>query len=189
VTDKLSQVGWLVFIQSFKGFNLEVAREFSKTFDGTRVKVGDVQFQVNEEFISQATGLPQSGDKWFKNMKVKNIPWRSLLAYKKSQYHIKGIPLELFHTRWHGLLLIIKQFITCEGRYGLIFYFHIRLLMVFLGFRLDFPFYLHRSLQKMSKFYQRPNQNPETSLFHHGLIRTLVECHLASVGDNWENFW
>jgi hypothetical protein len=39
VTDKLTQVGWLVFIQSFKGFNLEVAREFSKTFDGTRVKV------------------------------------------------------------------------------------------------------------------------------------------------------
>ena len=66
VTHKHSEVGGLVFVQSFKGFNLEVAREFSKTFDGTRVKVKDVQFQVNEEFISQAIGLPKSEDKWFK---------------------------------------------------------------------------------------------------------------------------
>jgi hypothetical protein len=40
----------------------------------------------------------------------------------------------------------------------------------------------------MSKFYQWPSQNPETSLFHHGLIRTLVEFHLTSTGDNWEIF-
>jgi hypothetical protein len=65
-----------------------------------------------------------------------------------------------------------------------IFYFHIRLLMVFLGFRLDLSFCLHISLQKMSKFYQLLNKNPETNLFHHGLIHTLVECHLASVGDS-----
>jgi hypothetical protein len=60
--------------------------------------------------------------------------------------------------------------------------------MVFLGFGLDRPFYLHRILQNISKFYQCPNQNPETSLFHRGLICTLVEFHLASVGYNWENF-
>jgi hypothetical protein len=40
----------------------------------------------------------------------------------------------------------------------------------------------------MSKFYQWPSQNPETSLFHHGLIRTLVEYHLTNTGDNWEKF-
>ena len=40
----------------------------------------------------------------------------------------------------------------------------------------------------MSKFYQRASQNSETSLFHHGLIHTLVEYHLANTGDNWEKF-
>jgi hypothetical protein len=188
VMGRLSQVGWLGFIQSFNGFNLEVARAFSRTFDGTKAKIGDVQIQVTEEFIAKATSLPQKGDKWFKNMKVTNIPWRSLLTSKKSQYHIKGMPLELFNTSWHNLLLIIKQFITCEGCYDLVFYFHIRLLMVFQGFSLNLPFYLLRSLQKMSKFYQRPSPNPETNLFHHDLIRILVEFHLVSMGDNWQGF-
>jgi hypothetical protein len=60
--------------------------------------------------------------------------------------------------------------------------------MTFHGFHLNLPFYLHRSVQKMTKFYQRPSQNHETSLFHHGLIRTLVEFHLTSTGENWESF-
>jgi hypothetical protein len=40
----------------------------------------------------------------------------------------------------------------------------------------------------MARFYQRLISNPQASLFHHGFIRTLVEYHLVSVGDNWENF-
>jgi hypothetical protein len=188
VAEKLSQVGWLDFVQSFRGFNLDVAKEFAKTFDGVRVKVGDVQFHIEEDFVAKATGLPLSGDKWFKNARIENIPWWSLLISKQMKYHVKGMPLDLFHPRWCNLLLIIKQFITCEGRYGLIFYFHIRLLMVFLGFHLDFPFYFLRILQKMARFYQCPNSNPQASLFHHGFIRTLVEHHLVSIGDTWEDF-
>jgi hypothetical protein len=38
----------------------------------------------------------------------------------------------------------------------------------------------------MSKFYQRLSQNPETSIFHHGLICTLVEFYITSTWDNWE---
>ena len=55
---RLSQVGWLEFIQSFNGFNLEVARAFANTFDGAKAKIGDVQIQVTEEFIAKATSLP-----------------------------------------------------------------------------------------------------------------------------------
>jgi hypothetical protein len=84
-------------------------------------------------------------------MRVTSIPWGSLLASRKSQYHIKGMPLELFNTSWHNFLLIIKQFISCEGRYGLVLYFHIWFLMVFQGFSLNLPFYLLRSLQKNVK--------------------------------------
>ena len=54
-----------------------MAIEFSKNFEGTKVKVGDAQLQIDD-------CLPQLGDKWFKNMKVKNISWQSLLASKHS---------------------------------------------------------------------------------------------------------
>jgi len=84
VTNRLSQVIWLGFVQSFKGFNIEVAREFAKNFDGTKVRVWDVYLQVDQECIARATCLLQVGDKWFKNMKVNHIPWNSLLASKPS---------------------------------------------------------------------------------------------------------
>ena len=80
---------------------------------------------MSEESIAETNGLLEEGDKWFKNMKIDGIPWHSLLVFKRSHYNVKGIPIQLFKTRWHGLLLVIKQFITCEGRYGLVLLFHI----------------------------------------------------------------
>jgi hypothetical protein len=53
----LENNGWLVFIQRFEGFNLLVSQQFSLTFDGCRAKVGDIQLELNEEFISSAIGL------------------------------------------------------------------------------------------------------------------------------------
>jgi hypothetical protein len=54
---------------------------------------------------------------------------------------------------------MLKKFITSEGRYGLVFLYHVHLLMVFIGFKLNVPFYLHMSMQKMAKFYQRKKLN------------------------------
>ena len=79
-------------------------------------------------------------------MSVTNSSWQCLLVSRKSQYHIKGMPLEIFNNNWYSLLLIINQFITYEGRYGIIFYFHIWFLMVFQGFSLNLPFYLLKIL-------------------------------------------
>jgi hypothetical protein len=50
-----------VFIHRFEGFNLCVDQQFALTFDGCRDKVGDIQLELNEEFISSATGLAATG--------------------------------------------------------------------------------------------------------------------------------
>jgi hypothetical protein len=57
--------------------------------------------------------------------------------------------------------------------------------MNFIGFELSMPFYLLRSLYKMSKRYKR--QSVDSSLFHHGLIKILLINHLSTVGDCWDN--
>jgi hypothetical protein len=57
----LEENGWLPFIQRFEGFNLCIARQFSMTFDGCRAKVGDIQLEIDEQFIGLATGLPATG--------------------------------------------------------------------------------------------------------------------------------
>jgi hypothetical protein len=66
------------------------------------------------------------------------------------------------------------------------FSFHLRLLMVFMGFELNMPHYLHRSIFKIAKRYKR-NQ-ADTSLFHVGLIKMLVVSELVLRRDSWQNF-
>ncbi len=48
------------------------------------------------------------------------------------------------------------------------------------------PYYLHRSLFKMSKKYKR--HQVDSSLFHYGLVKLVVVCHLSLHGDYWSNF-
>jgi hypothetical protein len=94
--------------------------------------------------------------------------------------------MTMLKQRWNDLLMVIKQFITCEGRYGFVFLHHLRLIMVFMGFELNMPYYLHRSLFKMSKKYKR-NQ-ADNSLFHYGLVKMIVVCHLRLHRDFWDDF-
>jgi hypothetical protein len=147
-----------------------------------------LQLQVNEESIAEAMSLLQEGDRWFKNMNIEGIPWNSLLVSRKTRYNIKGMPIQLFKTCWHGLLLVIKQFLTCEGTLWVGVFVSYTVIDDFPGFKLNLPFYLLKSLQKMSKFYQTQNPNPESSLFHHGLIRILVNAQLLKTRDNWQSF-
>jgi hypothetical protein len=59
--EDLKSQGWDIFIKKFKGYNLLLAKEFFQTFDGYRENFGDVQLEVTEEFLSEATGLPLTG--------------------------------------------------------------------------------------------------------------------------------
>jgi hypothetical protein len=182
----LEEFGWLSFIRKFDGFNMIVARQFALSFDGGRAKVGDLQLEITEQSISSATGLPVIGEKWSKNYRVKDVPWTLLFRSRNVKSCGRGLPAKMLKPRWYDLLMILKQFITCEGRYGFVFLFHLRLLMVFMGFELNMPYYLHRSIFKMAKRYKR-NQ-ADTSLFHVGLIKILVVSELGLRRDSWQNF-
>jgi hypothetical protein len=89
----LEDNGWLTFMQRFEGFNLSVAQQFALTFDGCRPKVGDIQLEINEEFISSATGLPSSGQRWLKNSKVEEVPWPLLFVLRKVTSCDRGMPI------------------------------------------------------------------------------------------------
>jgi hypothetical protein len=57
-SEDLKSQGWVVFLKKFQGYNLQAAQEFTLTFDGCRAKVGDIQLEITEEFLSEATGPP-----------------------------------------------------------------------------------------------------------------------------------
>ena len=63
----LHQASWIPFLHKFSGYNLEVTRQFATTFDGSKAQVGNLILSISDEYISQVTGLTQTGEKWFKN--------------------------------------------------------------------------------------------------------------------------
>lgn len=182
----LENSGWLVFIQRSEGFNICVAQQFALTFDGCRDKICDIQLELNEEFLSSATGLVASGERCFKNSKVDEVPWPLLFVSRNFASCDKGMPISTLKPRWHDLLVIVKQFVTCEGQYGMVFLYHLRLLMNFMGYPLNMPHYFLPSLYKMSKRFKR--KKADSSLFHHSLINLIVVHHLSLHGNNWQAF-
>jgi hypothetical protein len=182
----LESSGWLVFMQRFECFNLSVAQQFALTFDGCRDKFGDTQLELNEEFLSSTTGLPATGQRWFKNSKVDEVSWPLLFTSRKIVSCDKGMPITTFKPRRHDLLVIVKEFVTCEGQYGLVFLYHLRLLMNLIGYPLNMPHYLLRSLYNMSKRFK--HEKADSSLFHHSLIKLIIIHHLNLSGDNWQAF-
>jgi hypothetical protein len=84
-------------VQRFEGFNLFVAQQFALTFDGCRAKVGDIQLEIDEGFISSATGLPATGQCWFKNYKVEEVPWPLLFLSRKVTSCDRGMPIAMLN--------------------------------------------------------------------------------------------
>jgi len=108
------------------------------------------------------------------------------MTSRKTNFCVKGIPITMLKPRWHSLLLIMKQFVTCEGQYRLFFLYHIHLVMNFIGFYLDIPFYLLMILYNMTKHYKQQGVN--SSMFHHGLVKILFMYPLSTIGDSWDIF-
>ena len=73
---KVEAVGWLPFIRKFADSNPEVTRLFALSLADARVKVADLQFRVDERSVALATGLPLTGERWFKYKQMKVNEWR-----------------------------------------------------------------------------------------------------------------
>lgn len=52
---------------------------------------------------------------------------------------------------------------------------------------INIPYFLLNSLRKISRNVQRKIQFIENTMYHHGLVKILVEFHLKNMGDNWES--
>ena len=88
---------------------------------------------------------------------------------------ITTVPRSYIKEDWQKVLMVLQKFITGEGRYAFTYQYHVRLLLHFEEkLTLNFPFYLMKSLQKMSQQVQKNIKNPLTNLHHSGLIEILI---------------
>jgi len=189
--DLLKKAKWLRFIQKFKGYNKEVTKAFAWSFDGQMVEIRDLKLTVTETTVAAATGLPQEGERWFKNKSVDEQAWGIMLRNPGMDTNVftKGILVHALKEEWASLLLVIQKFITCKGCFGSMYMYQARLLMNFLESQtLNLPYFLLLSLKKMSITVQKHIGNIEPHLYHHGLVKFLIEDQLKNNKDTWEQF-
>ena len=75
---RVEAVEWLPFICKFTDLNPEVTRLFSLSLDDSMVKIADLQFRVDERSVAIATGLPLTGERWFKYKHMDVTEWRQM---------------------------------------------------------------------------------------------------------------
>jgi hypothetical protein len=65
------------------------------------------------------------------------------------------------------MLKVIQRYFTCEGIFNMIYQYHIRLQLHFIDKdAMNLPFYLFRSIGKMSDMVQGKSKSVDTSAFH-----------------------
>ena len=78
-----------------------------------------------------------------------------------------------------NMLYVLQKYLTYEGRYVNTLNYHIRLLLHFEAeLEMNFPYFLYKSLAKMSRRVQKHYGNPYNSLYHHRLVKILIEDQL-----------
>jgi hypothetical protein len=167
-----------------------VARQFALHFDGLKTKVGDLEFEVSEASIAAATGIHNTGEIWFKSITL-NVAFSK--DFLKPDYQTdnlsKGVPRSHLVEDFDKMLKIIQRYFTCEGRFNMLYQYHIRLLLHFTDKdEMNIPFYLLRSMGKMSDRVQAKSKVVDTSVFHSRLIRMLVLEELNKRNIPWEQF-
>ena len=84
---------------------------------------------------------------------------------------------------------ILQIYITCEGRYDFFFKYHFRFLQHLVDeSRMSLPFFLLKSLQKMSSRIKEHHDHTTQSIFHHGLINLIISTILQKEGKTWDYF-
>jgi hypothetical protein len=84
---------------------------------------------------------------------------------------------------------VVQKYITCEGRFSTIHLYHMRFLLHLNGDnKMNLPYFLLKSLVKMSNKIQTHPNTAQYSIFHQGLIKVLVMQELNKTHLSWEQF-
>jgi hypothetical protein len=87
----------------------------------------------------------------------------------------QGVPMSQIIEGFDKMIRVIQRYFSYEGRFNMIYQYHIRLLLHFIGKDLmNIHFSLFRSIGKMADMVQAKSKSVDTRFFHLGFIKMLV---------------
>jgi hypothetical protein len=190
VAECFQQVGIFSYCEKLTTFHQQIAETFALSYDGRVAKIGREEFIIDEASIAEYTGLSRTGSCWFKTSAPSNVEFRSyLLPVHKTLTWKKDIPMSYLEPKWQTLLKAILVYITCEGRYNRVLYYHFKLLNHFTGREpLNIPYFFYKTLIKMAKQVQAQPTKVSSRISHQGLICLLVKEALHRKQIEWSYF-
>ena len=154
------------------------------------MNLAGVDFTLTPEMIAQATGIPNVGEVWNKRKILDNVQFEPYIKPAFMRQVTGVFPFRFLRNEYAPLMRLIMRYFTCEGRFSLVYSYHIRLLMHFTRVRMmNIPIYLFHDIQRMVSIFQKQTPAQQLrSLCHHGLIQLVVSHQLSQQGIPWADF-
>ena len=78
---------------------------------------------MTRELITEATGIAEEGEFWFKKVPFVFNLENYLLPNVVADWG-KGVHIHKFKPEWREPIKILQSYVTCEGRYTFVFKYH-----------------------------------------------------------------
>jgi hypothetical protein len=170
------QAGWLGYFQRLQGFDQQQVLQFARNLQEDHSIVQGVRIPVTEDDIAQVSGLPVTGIRWFSRKHIiLNAQQDFLLPGEQIEPKGRGVRLSSLPPPWPKVTEFVKHYLTCEGRYQVVYQYDFVLLSHLRHARLvNIPYYLLGCLRNMSHYCKKA-KNPALSLTHHRLAQLLIQ--------------
>jgi hypothetical protein len=169
------QAGWLNYFRRLQGYNEQQVLQFARNLQEDHSVVEGVRISVTEEDIAEVSGLPTDDTRKFSRKHIiGNVQQNFFLPGERIELKGRGVQLSSLPPPWPEVARFIKHYLTCEGRYQVV-YQHDFLLLSHLRHnrRVNIPYYLLGCLKNMAH-YCRKAKDPTLSLTHHRLVQLLI---------------
>jgi hypothetical protein len=169
------QAGWLHYFRRLQGYNEPQVLQFARNLQENHSVVAGIRISVTEQDISAVSGLPMDGTRQFSRKHIiGDVQQSFFLAGERIVLKGRGVQLSSLPPPWPEVARFIKHYLTCEGRYQVV-YQHDFLLLSHLRHnrRVNIPYFLLGCLKNMAHYCRRA-KDPTQSLTHHRLVQLLI---------------
>lgn len=146
-----------------------LSRLFISNLHDNHLTLDGVTFTVSTTIISTATRILDVGEKWFKQTDLEENYYEPYIKPRYKSDRKRLFPFPYLLDRYVPMMKIIMRYFTSEGRFSIIYTYHIQLLMHFTRVKmLNIPYYRFQSINKMAYIVQkREYEYHMSSIFHH----------------------
>jgi hypothetical protein len=169
------QARWLHYFRRLQWYNEQQVLQFSLNLQGNHSVVDRVRISVTEEDVAAVSGLPTTSARIFSRKHIiRGAQQNFFLPREQIIFKGRGIQLSSLPPPWPGVTKFIKHYLTCEGRYQVVYQHELLLLSHLRHNRhVNIPYYLLGCLRNMVP-YCRKEKEPTLSLTHHRLCQLLI---------------